>query len=131
LVDPDEPRTEIAVRDFGDHCRKLQANSNKLYYKEYNDIPDKNGSLTMRYAEHHANKERNRYDDILCYDKTRVVLKTCPTTNDYINASYLSGFEKEKAYIATQGPLKNTCEDFWRMVWENKTSTVVMVRFTT
>ena len=82
----------------------------------------------MHHAQKQDNRECNRYNKILCYDATRVILKTDPTGNDYINASYLSGFEKEKAYIASQGPLENTCEQFWRMVWENSTRTIVMVR---
>ena len=118
------------MSDFGEHCRVLAADSNYLYSQEYAQIPRKNASHLMHHAQHQANREKNRYNNILCYDITRVVLKTCPTGDDYINASYLNGFEKEKAYIASQGPLENTCEDFWRMVWENLTSTIVMVRLT-
>ncbi|CAB4010518.1 receptor-type tyrosine- phosphatase epsilon-like, partial [Paramuricea clavata] len=117
----------IAMSDFSEHCRILAADSNYLYSHEYSQIPRKNASLTMHHAQNQVNREKNRYNNILCYDSTRVILKTDPTGNDYVNASRLDGFEKEKAYIASQGPLENTCEDFWRMVWENVTSTVVMV----
>ena len=115
--------------DFSEHCRLLSADSNYLYSQEYTHIPRKNASKTMHHSQNQDNRESNRYNNILCYDATRVILKTDPTGNDYINASYLSGFEKEKAYIASQGPLENTCEQFWRMVWENSTRTIVMVRF--
>ena len=30
-------------------------------------------------------------------------------------------------YIAAQGPLPNTCTDFWQMVWEQQSSLVVML----
>ncbi|XP_028413448.1 tyrosine-protein phosphatase Lar-like isoform X5 [Dendronephthya gigantea] len=117
----------IPVANFSEHCRILAADSNYNYSQEYSQIPRKNASHTMHHAQNQENRECNRYNNILCYDVTRVVLETDPEGKDYINASFLQGFEKEKAYIASQGPLENTCEDFWRMVWENFTSTIVMV----
>lgn len=117
----------IAMSDFSEHCQFLAADSHYLYSQEYSHIPRKNATHTMHHAQNQLNREGNRYNNILCYDTNRVILKTDPNGNDYINASYLDGFELEKAYIASQGPLENTCEDFWRMVWENLTCTIIMV----
>lgn len=49
------------------------------------------------------------------------------TGSDYINANYTDGYRKQNAYIATQGPLPETFGDFWRMVWEQRATTVVMM----
>lgn len=45
----------------------------------------------------------------------------------HLLCSYFQGYSKRATYIATQGPLKNTVEDFWRMIWEREVSVVVML----
>ena len=37
------------------------------------------------------------------------------------------GYRQRNAYIATQGPLQNTVDDFWRMVWEFKSRVIIML----
>jgi len=39
----------------------------------------------------------------------------------------VQGYRCRKAYIATQGPMVETTEDFWRMLWEHNSSIVVMM----
>jgi protein tyrosine phosphatase len=64
-------------------------------------------------------------------DHTRVILsETDPEIvgSDYINANYISGEVpgSEKRYVATQGCLPGTVNDFWKMVWQEKTKVIVM-----
>lgn len=62
---------------------------------------------------------KNRYNNILPFDYNRIILNKDASEAGYINASLLSNKEDERPtwkYIATQGPLRNTIQDFWEMV---------------
>ena len=37
------------------------------------------------------------------------------------------GFWRREAYIATQHPLQSTVNDFWRMVWQENSRSIVML----
>nr|KAG5711214.1 hypothetical protein BaRGS_004858 [Batillaria attramentaria] len=75
------------------------------------------------------NKPKNRYTNILPYDHSRVKLTLLDDddTCDYINANYIPGYHSKREYIATQGPLESTVHDFWRMVWEQRSTVIVML----
>uniref|UniRef100_H2YHY3 Tyrosine-protein phosphatase non-receptor type 20 n=1 Tax=Ciona savignyi TaxID=51511 RepID=H2YHY3_CIOSA len=73
------------------------------------------------------NKKKNRYKNILPYDSTRVVLRKSAELSDYINANFIDGYSQLRKFIATQGPLTRTSEDFWRMVWEEESLIIVML----
>uniref|UniRef100_A0A3Q3A2L5 Tyrosine-protein phosphatase non-receptor type n=1 Tax=Kryptolebias marmoratus TaxID=37003 RepID=A0A3Q3A2L5_KRYMA len=77
------------------------------------------------------NKSKNRYKNILPFNDTRVILANGDPNvvgSDYINANYVkvSPQERQKVYIATQGCLATTVNDFWQMVWQEKTAVIVM-----
>ncbi|NWI59911.1 PTPRM phosphatase, partial [Calyptomena viridis] len=73
------------------------------------------------------NQSKNRYKSIIPYDHCRVVLQTSDTGNGYINASYVDSYRSPHFFIAAQGPLAETVVDFWQMVWQEKTSVIVML----
>ncbi|XP_030298621.1 tyrosine-protein phosphatase non-receptor type 13 isoform X1 [Sparus aurata] len=72
------------------------------------------------------NRDKNRYRDILPYDKTRVALGD---NQDYINASYIrmQVGDEEFFYISCQGPLPSTVPAFWQMIWESKSDVIAMM----
>uniref|UniRef100_A0A8C9FSF1 protein-tyrosine-phosphatase n=1 Tax=Pavo cristatus TaxID=9049 RepID=A0A8C9FSF1_PAVCR len=73
------------------------------------------------------NEGKNRYKSIIPYDHCRVVLQPSDTGNDYINASYVDSYRSPRFFIAAQGPLPGTVVDFWQMIWQEKTSVIVML----
>ncbi|XP_018608317.2 tyrosine-protein phosphatase non-receptor type 18 [Scleropages formosus] len=91
-------------------------------------VIQQNTGLTTEAGALKENIKKNRYRDILPYDQSRVRLtlsaKECES--DYINASFVQGAIENKLYIATQGPLKHTTGDFWRMVWQYQVKVIVM-----
>jgi len=100
------------------------------YEEEYlilDQRSDNNFFGDFQEALKHVNRAKNRYSNVLPLDRTRVVLScTDEPGSDYINANFVDGVY-EKQYIATQGPLKETAEDYWRMVWEQDVNVVVML----
>ncbi|KAL2158757.1 hypothetical protein VTH06DRAFT_3948 [Thermothelomyces fergusii] len=71
---------------------------------------------------------KNRYKDILPFEHARVKLLGRPEgACDYVNASHLRAKRSYKRYIASQGPLPATFEDFWSVVWDNDVRVIVML----
>ncbi|KAG0276499.1 hypothetical protein BGZ96_003254 [Linnemannia gamsii] len=71
---------------------------------------------------------KNRYNNIWPYDHSRVKLTEIDAGHDdYINASFLTPPLSRKRYIATQGPLPSTFQDFWKTAWEQNSRVVVML----
>uniref|UniRef100_A0A8C2A968 protein-tyrosine-phosphatase n=1 Tax=Cyprinus carpio TaxID=7962 RepID=A0A8C2A968_CYPCA len=102
------------------------ADEGRLFMDEFQSIPRIFSNYTIKEAKKSENQYKNRYVDILPYDYNRVTLSTGGEDN-YINASFIEGYREPKKYIAAQGPKDETVVDFWRMVWEQKSSIIVMV----
>jgi tyrosine-protein phosphatase non-receptor type 4 len=96
----------------------------------YEMLYRKHPELTCDVSSEAKNVNKNRYRDISPYDTTRVILKNA-ASGDYINANYvnmkINGTDITNNYIATQGPLQSTSEDFWQMVLEENCNLIVML----
>ncbi|XP_035107006.2 receptor-type tyrosine-protein phosphatase F isoform X22 [Callithrix jacchus] len=118
----------IPITDLADNIERLKANDSLKFSQEYESI-DPGQQFTWENSNLEVNKPKNRYANVIAYDHSRVILTSIDGVpgSDYINANYIDGYRKQNAYIATQGPLPETMGDFWRMVWEQRTATVVMM----
>ncbi|XP_078320058.1 uncharacterized protein LOC111119719 isoform X6 [Crassostrea virginica] len=117
--------SRISTSNLWEYTLKNTANGNFL--AEFQELP--NGLLLRATeAKKAENKKRNRYKHIYPYDTNRVVLAAENEESCYINASFVNGFEKPKEYIAAQGPFTDeTVVDFWRMVWQQRVNTIVIL----
>ncbi|XP_064869700.1 receptor-type tyrosine-protein phosphatase S-like isoform X3 [Oncorhynchus nerka] len=122
----------IPITELAEHTEILKANDSLRLSQEYESI-DPSQQFTWEHSNLEVNKPKNRYANVIAYDHTRVVLAPIEGSSpgilgsDYINANYIDGYRKQNAYIATQGPLAETFGDFWRMVWEQRAASVVMM----
>uniref|UniRef100_A0A4W6C3R3 Receptor-type tyrosine-protein phosphatase F n=1 Tax=Lates calcarifer TaxID=8187 RepID=A0A4W6C3R3_LATCA len=118
----------IAISDLADHIERLRANDGLRFSQEYESV-DPGQQFTWEHSNLEVNKPKNRYANVIAYDHSRVILTPVDGVpgSDYINGNYIDGYRKQNAYIATQGPLPETLSDFWRMVWEQRTCTIVMM----
>ncbi|XP_053715419.1 receptor-type tyrosine-protein phosphatase delta-like isoform X29 [Synchiropus splendidus] len=118
----------IPIMDLADHLERLKANDNLKFSQEYESI-DPGQQFTWEHSNLEVNKPKNRYANVIAYDHSRVLLTAVDGIpgSDYINANYIDGYRKQNAYIATQGALPETFGEFWRMIWEQRSSIIVMM----
>eukprot|EP00058_Branchiostoma_floridae_P015952 XP_002601440.1 hypothetical protein BRAFLDRAFT_281312 [Branchiostoma floridae] len=118
----------IPVLELAEHIERLKANDNLKFSQEYESI-EPGQQFTWDNSNLEVNKPKNRYANVIAYDHSRVILQNIDGVpgSDYLNANYMDGYRRQNAYLATQGPLPETIPDFWRMVWEQRSATVVMM----
>ncbi|KAJ7986230.1 hypothetical protein DPEC_G00337800 [Dallia pectoralis] len=134
MVESNDEKNLLNIEPIGsevllDAYKKKIADEGRLFLQEFQSIPRIFSCKPVREAKKSCNQPKNRYVDILPYDSNRVQLTSGngEVGCDYINASFIDGFKESKKYIAAQGPKEETVGDFWRMVWEQKSSIIVMV----
>ncbi|XP_074033779.1 tyrosine-protein phosphatase Lar isoform X2 [Leptinotarsa decemlineata] len=118
----------IPISELANHIERLKANDNLKFSQEYESI-EPGQQFTWDHSNMDVNKPKNRYANVIAYDHSRVILPSEGGIlgTDYINANYCDGYRKHNAYVATQGPLQETFADFWRMCWELRSYTLVMM----
>ncbi|UJR36649.1 hypothetical protein I4U23_029366 [Adineta vaga] len=126
------------ARDIHQRCEHLsktvttqhgQKNGFSVEFELLNQQSESQSSAYhKRNGEKSDNRIRNRFRNILPYDETRVVLRNY-TATDYMNGNRIrtpsEGFGRE--YIATQGPLPATINDFWHMIQQESVKCIVMI----
>ncbi|XP_037539109.1 receptor-type tyrosine-protein phosphatase eta [Nematolebias whitei] len=130
-IQPIRAKVSAAVRveDFEIYYRKQKADSSCGFAEEFEDLKPVGISQAKTHALALDNKPKNRYNNVLPYDSSRVKLSIIhgSPNEDYINANYMPGYLSRKEFIAAQGPLPATVSDFWRMIWEKNVLTLVML----
>ncbi|CAH8619198.1 unnamed protein product [Heterobilharzia americana] len=129
-------RMPIAVEQLQEVIYHAKNNNYINFNQEFQAIEQISSTryISAVHSNLDINKRRNRYPNILAYDRTRVTIQWShhsqignSSGSDYINANFIDGYRKQNAYIATQAPLTNTFDDFWSMIWEQNTSVIVML----
>ncbi|XP_055502666.1 receptor-type tyrosine-protein phosphatase epsilon isoform X1 [Leucoraja erinacea] len=119
----------IPLEALEHEVQKRSADEGKLFREEFNSLPIGTSLARCETANKEENKDKNRYPNILPDDNFRVTLTAIDgvSGSDYINASYVDGFKVKNKFIAAQGPKEETVADYWRMIWEQKSATIVML----
>ncbi|KAG5849218.1 hypothetical protein ANANG_G00107630 [Anguilla anguilla] len=118
----------VKVENYEAYYKQHRADSNCGFAEQFENLKPVGVAQAKAYALIPENKGKNRYNNVLPYDSSRVKLSVSGTPHDdYINANYMPGYNSRKEFIAAQGPLPSTLNEFWRMIWEKNVHTVVML----
>ncbi|XP_031423826.1 receptor-type tyrosine-protein phosphatase T isoform X8 [Clupea harengus] len=121
----------IRVADLLQHITQMKCGQGYGFKEEYEGLAE-GQTAPWETAKKDENRNKNRYGNIIAYptdDHTRVRLQPLDGDphSDYINANYIDGYHRPRHYIATQGPMQETVRDFWRMIWQENSGSIVMV----
>ncbi|RDW67095.1 putative protein tyrosine phosphatase (Pyp1) [Aspergillus mulundensis] len=126
ISDPADQGRLAASRFFDIEKTELERMKQALSYDQDNDSSPGRPSFPKYRVAGIEKGAKNRYNDIYPYDHSRVKLHDIPRGGcDYVNASYLKAEYSEQHYIATQAPVPDTFDDFWRVIWEQDIRLVV------
>ncbi|KAM9334909.1 receptor-type tyrosine-protein phosphatase O [Symphorus nematophorus] len=119
----------VQLDDFDAYFKEMSKDSAYKFSLQFEELKSVGLDLSHDAADLPINRPKNRYTNILPYDFSRVKLISMHNDegSDYINANYIPGYKHSKEYIATQGPLPETRNDFWKMVLQQKSPIIVML----
>ncbi|XP_062450972.1 receptor-type tyrosine-protein phosphatase V-like isoform X6 [Rhea pennata] len=119
----------IPIQNFKQYYEMKTASGNHSFFQEFEELKEVGKEQPKVEAELSTNISKNRYPHVLPYDHSRVKLSQLGEDphSDYINANFMPGYTSQQEFIATQGPLKKTIEDFWRLVWEQNVCNIIML----
>ncbi|XP_015208471.1 receptor-type tyrosine-protein phosphatase O isoform X2 [Lepisosteus oculatus] len=119
----------VQLDDFDAYVKDMSKDSAYKFSLQFEDLKSVGLDISHEAADLPVNRAKNRYTNILPYDFSRVKLISMHNDegSDYINANYIPGYRSPREYIATQGPLPETKNDFWKMVLQQKSHIIVML----
>ncbi|XP_041068540.1 receptor-type tyrosine-protein phosphatase U isoform X1 [Carcharodon carcharias] len=118
----------VRVADLLQHINQMKTAEGYGFKQEYESFFE--GQVSSReMSKKKENRSKSRHENIISYDCHRVKLHPLlgDSSSDYVNVSYIDGYHKAKHFIATQGPKQEMVYNFWRMMWQERCSSVVML----
>jgi len=130
LVDKTTEATVILTEGLADTAERLGNEQRIKKEFEWLQQEDRANTNTKHEGSRPENKVKNRYRNILPFDHTRVVLRNADPAvpfSDYINSSYIFDDTSGALFIASQGCVRATVDDFWQMIYQENTRIIIMV----
>uniref|UniRef100_A0A8C6VD20 protein-tyrosine-phosphatase n=1 Tax=Naja naja TaxID=35670 RepID=A0A8C6VD20_NAJNA len=118
----------IRVADLLQHITQMKRGQGYGFKEEYEALPE-GQTASWDTAKEDENRNKNRYGNIISYDHSRVRLQLLDGDphSDYINANYIDVSVVRKYFCTEKWPMQETVKDFWRMIWQENSASVVMV----
>nr|XP_046191321.1 receptor-type tyrosine-protein phosphatase O-like isoform X2 [Oncorhynchus gorbuscha] len=119
----------VQMDDFDAYLKDMSKDSAYKFSLQFEELKSVGLDLSHDAADLPINRPKNRYTNILPYDfsRVKVIYLHNDEGSDYINANYIPGYKSPREYIATQGPLPETRNDFWNMILQQKSHIIVML----
>ncbi|KAK3106178.1 hypothetical protein FSP39_014375 [Pinctada imbricata] len=126
VIDEIPDISPIPINDFASvYTKKWE---DKTLMEEFETLASASSRFPRTVAFHSNNKSKNRNNSYVPFDFNRVKLHRKDDKRDYINASFIKGLQGTcPCYIVTQSPLVDTQNDFWRMIWDTRSTSIVML----